>query len=174
MEGGDTAANQMAEVVTADVTVAINVSDVITGNSLSSGGLQLGYGETAKILYNATSPNTSLGKQWSGLLTPAVSTPTTLDLTALPGPGGTTVTFASVVFIYVYNTGGFPIGMGNAGSNPFTPGWSEATHVETIATNSRWFKEDNGTAYVVDSTHKNLMFDPSTHVGSIRVILCGN
>lgn len=164
----------MSEVVTADVTVTVTISDIITGNSLASGGQQIGFTESAKLSYNSTSPNTNITKQWSGLLTPAISTPTTLDLTALTGPGGSTVTFANIVAIYVYNTGGFSAGVGNAATNVFNPGWSESTHVETIATNSRWTKETNGTAWTVDSTHKSLMFDPGAHLGNIRVILLGN
>lgn len=164
----------MAEAVTADITVTVTVSDVVTGGTLSPSGQQLGFTESAKTNYNATAPNTAITKQWSALEPLSASTPVTLDLTALPGPGGTTVTFASVVAVYIYNTGGFPVAVGNAATNAFAPGWSETTHVETVGPNSRWVKENNGTAYTVDSTHKSLMIDPSTHVGAVRIILIGN
>jgi hypothetical protein len=160
--------------VTADITVSVNVQDTSTSGTIASGGLTVNVNETAKLNYNATNPNTNITKEWSGVLTPAVSTPTTLDLTALTGPLGSAVSFASVVAIYVYNTSAHPIGVGNAGSNPFAPGWSESTHVETVNAGSRWVKENNGTAWTVDSTHKNLMFDPGAFLGNARVIILGN
>ncbi len=160
--------------VTADITVAINVNDTSTGGSLSAGGTATGVAESAKINYNATSPNTNITKEWSGLLTLLVSTPQTLNLASLTGPLGSTVVFASVVAIYIYNTGIHPIAVGNAATNVFAPGWSETTHVETINAGSRWMKETNGAAWTVDGTHENLMFDPSTLACSARVIILGN
>ncbi len=163
----------MSRTVTADVTVTINVTDTVTGGTLGQ-ATTTQVQESARLNYNATAPATAIGVEWTGLLTPAISTPTTLDLTTLTGPGGATVTFAFVVAIYVYNTGAFPVGVGNAATLQFTPGWSEPTHVETIAANSRWVKETNGTPWTVDSTHKSLMFDPGAHLGNIRVIILGN
>jgi hypothetical protein len=164
----------MSSTVTADATVTIAVNDTETGGTLATDGLSLNFTETLKTSYNATSPNTAITKQWSGLLTLAVSTPQTLDLLSLAGPLSSTVTFASVVLVYVRNAGTHPVFIGNAATNPFTPGWGDATHVETLQANSRYFKEDNGTAWVVDSTHHSLMFDPSTFAGSVRVVILGN
>jgi hypothetical protein len=159
--------------VTADVTVTVNVQDSTTGGTLASAST-VNYQETAKINYNATSPNTSITKEWSGLLTLVASTPQSLDLTTLTGPYGSTVTFASVAGIYLYNNGAHSVLVGNSGTNDFLPGWSSATHVETINANSRWVKENNGTAWTVDSTHKILKFDPSTTATTVRVIVIGN
>ena len=159
----------MSEVVSADLTISFNVSDVTSTGTLS--GATTAVAETNKLFYGGNSL-TAIGKQWSGLLTLSASTPQTLNLTSLTGPYGSTVDFASVAAIYVYNNGVNPIAMGNA-SSPFNPGWDAGTHIETIVAGSRWCKENNATPWTTTSA-TNLKFDPGSLACSCRVIIIGS
>jgi hypothetical protein len=162
----------MSTTVTADATVNLNVSDVATGGSLASAD-SLTFQEVAKISYGGTNP-VAIAVEWSEALTFAVSTPQTLNLLSLPGPRGTTTTFASGVMLYIYNLGAHPITVGNAATNPWVPGWSAATNTQAIAANSRLFIENGGTPWPVNSGACNLLIDPGAFVGSVRVIIWGN
>lgn len=162
----------MALTVVSDCTISFNVSDVDPTNTIAANGDAMQIQETQKLNYGAV-PLPTIGFQWS-LETTLVSTSTTLDLTALPGPRGSVVSFASIRQIYIFNeatTTLFTLAAGGA-ANPWTP--SGFTGTWTIQMQSRFYAETGDIAWVVDGTHKTLKIDSGAHTIKFKIILVGS
>lgn len=162
----------MALTVVSDCTVTINVSDSDPLNTIATAGDLMAYQENDKFNFGG-SPLPTTGFQWSGSFSLA-STTMTLDLTALSGPRGSTVTFASVRILYIFNTAtgaGFVLVVGGA-ANPFTPNSISGTWA--VNENSPDLHVNSGTPWVVDGTHKTLKFDSGAHTVTFKVIIIGS
>jgi hypothetical protein len=113
------------------------------------------------------------------LLTLAASTPQTLDLTALVDLFGNAITAARARFFYfqlVTPTDGHTVAIGNNGSNDFT-GFVSSGGTITLYPSSPLnggfvlISAPNTTAMVINSTHKNLKFDPGSNAASVLVLI---
>jgi hypothetical protein len=162
----------MGRTVTATVSVNTQIIDHDTTDTLG-GGVTDNINENRIIRYDGEGSNTALAQQWTEQLPIVASTPQTLDLTDLPAALGGSKAFTGVSGIQFDNTGAHPIVIGNAGSNPFAAGWS-AGATFTLPPNSRALFENNGTAWPVDSTHKNLLITPDANNGTLRVLIWGS
>jgi hypothetical protein len=162
----------MALTVNSDCTINLNVSDADLTNTLAAAGDKMEVSSSTKKTFGA-SPDPTLAMSWSGTFSLA-STTTTLDLTALTGPRGSTVTFASIRQLLIINTStgvGFVLTVGGA-ATPFTPNSLTGTWV--VAENSRDYSETLGTAWTVDSSHKLLKFDSGAHTVTFKVFITGS
>lgn len=95
----------------------------------------------------------------------------TIDLTALVGPDGSTVTLSTLVGLYIQVTGETgELRVGNAASNAHSLTFGAGTHTITLYpgpdASSRGpglaVADPSGTGWVVDSSHKNVKLE-NTH-----------
>ena len=155
----------MSRTVTADLTVSLNITDSVTGNTI---------GTDVNAIQETATIGPTVSRSWSSDLSLAGSA-TTLDLTSLTGPRGTE-TFATIVGLYVYNlttTAGYAVTVGNAASNAWTGPLGGTTPTLTVPAGSRLVLENNDTAWTVDGTHKSLKLDPGANTVSVRVVILG-
>jgi hypothetical protein len=167
--------------VQGEVRCTINLTNV-DGTSLAAAGatnpIQLPAGLTGLTITPGTG-NGQCNEQWAGTLALASSTPQTLDLTALTGEFGRTVTFTRVKLLYVFNTTtsytAF-VTMGNAATNIFHPGYSGSTVTEPIyggTTSVGLLKSFLGAGWTVSGSAKSLKFDPGATAQTIQVFIAG-
>jgi hypothetical protein len=130
----------------------------------------------------AITPGTGNGQcneMWAGSLSLLVSTPQTIDLTALTGEFGRTVVFTRIKVLWVFNaTTSYTnvVTMGNASTNIWHPGYSSSTATEPIyggTTSAGLLKTFLGAGWTVSGSAKSLKFDPGANAQTIRVFLAG-
>lgn len=161
--------------VTGTLTITASALDVSTTNTLAAQGDTIVLNETYALNYSPTSPDPAIAVQWSGAVV-LTAAPTSLDLTALTGARGQTVTFATVRALYLYNTStADPVTVGN-GTNPFTPGWSSATNTEALPPDSRivWENRTASAGWTVSGGAKTVKLDPGAATCTVRVVIWGS
>src|SRR6185312_2806190 len=149
----------MSQLVNATVAVNLTVNDVVTDHTVAASGDVIGIQESYLNQFNQTGGTApTIGLSWSAALTFVASTPQTIDLRSLTGPRGSTVTFASVACLYIYNlatTTAFGLKFGNPGAGGWFAPFDALTDTYTVPMNSRWLLEnaDVSAPWVVDSSH---------------------
>lgn len=116
-----------------------------------------------------------------GTLSLAVSTPVTLDLTAISGMTTWTgdTAFAKVKYLKIINgatAGGTkPLIVGVAASNAFNGQMGGTTPTETVEAGCEleWENKEAG-GWTVDSTHKNVKVNPGANAIVLTIIIAGN
>jgi len=167
----------MSQTVTSDITITINVQDTVTTNTIAAGGDLISYQEAVTTYYGAATLPV-IGLQWSSALTFLAATPQTFDLTNLTGPRGSTVTFAKIKGIYIYNqatTSGYTLTFGAPGTNGWYAPFDAITDTYAIPMNSRYLLEnaDTSTGWTVDGTHKIIKLNPGSNALTARIIIIG-
>ncbi len=125
-------------------------------------------------------------EMWCSTLSLAAAT-TTLDLTALTGIGGRTVTFSAVKVLYIVNNdpvAAHTIIVGNGASTPWYAPFSASTHTHTIPGGASGATATSGgtpflitnlsaAGWAVDGSHNLLMLDPTAATVSCTILIAG-
>lgn len=161
-------------------------SAALVGSSYATNGVALALAPAQARSY-ATAGLGSIVDSWSSnfatagyakngcvILNLSVSTPITIDLTALTSEtvrAGDT-TFATWKEISFVNLGANPIAVSPGASNPLTTplGGTSPTQSIVAGESTRWVRPSGVT---VDATHKTLKFDPGATVGKIAICIGG-
>jgi len=167
-------------VVSAKLSTNLTLSQTPTSGFLAGQGLII-----PELLAVAFANGT--GSDAVNLISPTTlnlvaSTPQTIDLTSLLDIQGNAVSFSKVQLLLLRNnatTAGFNCTVGNAASNAFSAIFG-ATGMVTLypGTATNPFGGFNiysipGNVAAVDSTHKNLKFDPGSNSFTVDVLIIG-
>lgn len=179
-------ANSVAGTFSAAVNLTTTFDSTGTGGSASevnnfdTGGVDVGPSQSAGRQFT---------EQWSQVYT-NLAAPVTIDLTALTGIGGRTVTLPRLALIYAVNadpTAGHNVQIGPGASNglaaPF-PGTSAYLEVpggmpgagvvgNKLVGNVGFKTNCSAAGWAIDSTHKTITLTPVGTVTSFKLVLAG-
>lgn len=157
---------------TGNFTATVNVNTTLAGGGL--GSAKNNVGKTVTTTYAAGTAAGQTDEGWTGSVALAISTPQTLDLTALSGEGGRAVSFSKIKYFEIHNTHATAtLTVGNATSNQFLPGWSSATNTQAIGPGGVVILTSDA-GFTVDGTHSDLKLDPGATAITAEIVLMGN
>lgn len=120
-----------AQAVNGTIQATISLTNTLSGTSGQAKN-QVTVG-ASQIAVSAGTGAGQCNELWSQTIALVASTPQTLDLTALTGEGGRTVSFSAVkIFEVVNNDPTNPVTVGNAATTPFAPFWNTPANTESV------------------------------------------
>lgn len=170
----------MSTALSGTVTASVNfnyIEPAIFGNATPTINIPLG--TTALGIANGTAANQAQ-KIWPGSLALVVSTPQSIDLTALTWPDGSTITnftgggVRGILVVNTSQTPGATVLLKPGTTNGFSGFLSGTTPTISIPAGGSFLLVDPlQTDWTVDATHKSITFDPGTTAQTVNIVIWG-
>jgi len=172
--GGDPMATGGQLAVRLQISGALIDEDVSGNGNAGRSPVSFPAGTTPPALPYGTADG-AFDEHYRAILVFAVSTPQTLDLTALVETFGRAVSFQTIKVLYIRPTSTNPdvfATIGGAGSNAWSAPWSSSV-TEAVYAPYGMLKTNAGNGWGISGSSKNLKIDPGLTAQSVEVYIAG-